>query len=206
MGNRDWVVYLIRCSDESLYCGITNNLQKRLAAHDSGKGAKYTRSRRPLELVAASSEMSKSDALKFEYRVKHLPSGKKIIELIEAKKEPAMDIKKELGKVGRQIRALTRKLEKLAAAAGKLETSKPDTAKSKALKKAPVKKPIVGTPTESSAADTVYRIINRSKKGIDTGTLMQQTGYDKKKIYNIVFKLKKLNRIKSAATGIYRSV
>ena len=77
MENRDWAVYLLRCSDGSLYCGITNNLQKRLAEHDSGKGAKYTRSRRPVELVAVSSKMSKSDALKFEYRVKQLPSGLK---------------------------------------------------------------------------------------------------------------------------------
>ena len=77
MDKRLWVVYLIRCSDESLYCGTTNNLKNRLAAHNSGKDAKYTRSRRPVELVAASSEMTKSDALKLEYRVKQVPASKK---------------------------------------------------------------------------------------------------------------------------------
>ena len=113
MGNRDWVVYLIRCADKSLYCGITNNLEKRLAEHGSGKGAKYTRSRRPVELVADSSKMSKSDALKFEYRIKQLPSGKKIIELIEDAGETETAIKKELDKVGKEIRALAKKVEKL---------------------------------------------------------------------------------------------
>ena len=72
---------MIRCSDESLYCGITNNLKNRLEAHNSGKGAKYTRFRGPVELVAASSEMTKNDALKLEYRVKQVPASKKYLEL-----------------------------------------------------------------------------------------------------------------------------
>ncbi len=80
--NNKWVVYLIRCSDESLYCGITNNLKNRLIAHNSGRGAKYTRSRRPVELVGASSAMTKSDTLKLDYRVKHVPAGSKYYELI----------------------------------------------------------------------------------------------------------------------------
>ncbi len=82
MDKKQWVVYLIRCSDESLYCGITNNLKNRLIAHNSGRGAKYTRSRRPVELVGASSAMTKSDALKLEYRVKHVPADSKYHELI----------------------------------------------------------------------------------------------------------------------------
>ena len=82
MNKNKWVVYLIRCSDESLYSGIINDLKNRLIAHNSGKGAKYTRSRRPVELVGASSAMTKSDALKLEYRIKHVPVGNKIYELI----------------------------------------------------------------------------------------------------------------------------
>ena len=82
MDKRQWLVYLLRCSDESLYCGITNNLKNRLIAHNSGKGAKYTRSRRPVVLVGASFAMTKSDALKLEYRVKHVPAGSKYYELI----------------------------------------------------------------------------------------------------------------------------
>jgi putative endonuclease len=64
-----------------LYCGITNNLKSRLASHNTGRGARYTRSRRPVELACASSEMTKSDALKLEYRVKQAPPGSKISEL-----------------------------------------------------------------------------------------------------------------------------
>ena len=82
MDKRLWAVYLVRCSDESLYCGITNNLKNRLIAHNSGKGAKYTRSRRPVELLGASFEMTKSDALKLEYRVKHVSGDSKYYELI----------------------------------------------------------------------------------------------------------------------------
>jgi len=80
--NKKWVVSLIRCFDESLYCGITNNLKNRLIAHNLGRGAKYTKSRRPIELVGASSAMTKSNALKLEYRVKHVPAGSKYYELI----------------------------------------------------------------------------------------------------------------------------
>lgn len=76
-----WRVYLLRCADDSLYCGITNNLENRLAAHNEGKGAKYTRSRAPLELVGVSRRMDKSDALKLEYRIKRMPAGEKIAAL-----------------------------------------------------------------------------------------------------------------------------
>ncbi len=81
MNKREWVVYLIQCSDDSLYCGITNNLKNRLAAHNSGRGAKYTRFRRPVTLVGVGSKMTKSEALKLEYRVKKVPAGKKKNEL-----------------------------------------------------------------------------------------------------------------------------
>jgi putative endonuclease len=81
MNNPKWVVYLVRCSDNSLYCGISNDFKSRLIEHNSGKGAKYTRSRRPVELVAISPEMTKSEALKLEYRIKQLPADKKLSEL-----------------------------------------------------------------------------------------------------------------------------
>lgn len=196
MESREWIVYLIRCSDESLYCGITNNLKKRLTEHDSGKGAKYTKSRGPVELVAASSKMSKSDALKFEYRIKQLPSGKKIIELIEGKEE-TMNIKKELYKVSKEMQTLTRNLARLIVDTDRLEKAKLKATKPKAVKKAPAKRSV------ATAADTVLGVIKRSKKGVDTATLMQKTGYDKKKVYNIVFKLKRQGKIKSEGKGLY---
>lgn len=51
MPARTYTVYLLRCADGSLYAGITNDLERRLAAHNAGKGAKYTRSRRPVALA-----------------------------------------------------------------------------------------------------------------------------------------------------------
>ena len=76
-----WVVYLVRCSDNSLYCGVTNDLDSRLAAHNAGKGAKYTKSRLPVKLVCVSHGMSKSEAFKLEYRIKRMPAQRKPIEL-----------------------------------------------------------------------------------------------------------------------------
>jgi putative endonuclease len=122
--SRRWVVYLIRCSDESLYCGITNNLKYRLAAHNSGRGAKYTRSRTPVELVGASSEMSKSDALKLEYRVKRLPAGRKNLELLMGKSEMTMRLKKDLQAVRKTLKVLVDKTESLLKVVDKLESQK----------------------------------------------------------------------------------
>ena len=79
--HKNWVVYLVRCADNSLYCGISSNLSARLREHNAGQGAKYTKSHGPVELVAASSKMTKGDALKLEYQIKQLPAHKKIIEL-----------------------------------------------------------------------------------------------------------------------------
>ena len=81
MSNKKYVVYLVRCSDNSLYCGISNDFKTRLIEHNSGKGAKYTKSRRPVELVGISPEMTKNEALKLEFRIKQLPADKKISEL-----------------------------------------------------------------------------------------------------------------------------
>jgi putative endonuclease len=67
-----WNVYLLRCSDNSLYCGITTDLRKRVRDHNAGIGSRYTRARLPVRLVWLSQEMSKSEAFKEEYRIKHL--------------------------------------------------------------------------------------------------------------------------------------
>ena len=81
MNENDWVVYLVRCADESLYCGISNDIDRRLVAHNSGKGAKYTKSRMPVEIAGVSSHMTKSEALKLERHIKQVPTKKKIAEL-----------------------------------------------------------------------------------------------------------------------------
>ena len=78
-----WTVYLLRCKDDTLYCGITNDLDHRLEMHRTGKGAKYTRGRGPLELVYTESCEDKSTALKREREIKSYSRQKKL-ELIES--------------------------------------------------------------------------------------------------------------------------
>lgn len=75
-------VYLLACRDNTLYCGYTNDLEKRLSAHNSGRGAKYTKSRLPVRLVYSEAYEDKSDALKRECAVKKLKKSQKL-KLIE---------------------------------------------------------------------------------------------------------------------------
>ena len=68
----EWSVYLIRTRLNSLYCGITNNVERRFAAHQTGKGAKYLKGKGPLTLEWSHQVGSKSLALKYEYRIKKM--------------------------------------------------------------------------------------------------------------------------------------
>ncbi len=72
-----WYLYLLRCGDGTLYCGITTDVPKRLEQHRSGRGAKYTRGRAPLELVYTEACGDHSTALKREIYIKRLPRAKK---------------------------------------------------------------------------------------------------------------------------------
>lgn len=76
--SKNWIVYILRCADKSLYTGITNNIEKRLAAHQQGKAAKYTRSRRPVELLATSKTMDRVAAMRLELKIKKMPKEKKL--------------------------------------------------------------------------------------------------------------------------------
>lgn len=68
-----WYVYLLRCSDNSLYCGITKDLDRRIYDHNNtSKSAKYTRSRRPVKLVWFEKSLTRSTAQKLEYKIKKL--------------------------------------------------------------------------------------------------------------------------------------
>ena len=73
-----WYLYILRCGDDTLYTGITNDISARLKAHASGKGAKYTRGRGPLELVYQERQESYSAALKREHQVKQLTRAQKL--------------------------------------------------------------------------------------------------------------------------------
>ncbi len=81
---KKWYVYMLQCGDSTLYCGTTDDVQRRLEVHASGKGAKYTRGRGPLKVVYSEACDSYSAALKREYAIKQLPRADKL-KLIEEK-------------------------------------------------------------------------------------------------------------------------
>ena len=75
-------VYLLRCADDSLYCGWTTDLTRRLAAHQAGTASRYTRSRLPVQLAAVVAVADRSAALREEARIKRLPRAAKL-ELVQ---------------------------------------------------------------------------------------------------------------------------
>ena len=70
--------YIVKCSDGSLYTGWTNDLDKRLKAHNSGRGAKYTKTRRPVELVYYEKFLTEQEAMSREARIKQLSRSQKL--------------------------------------------------------------------------------------------------------------------------------
>ncbi len=131
------------------------------------------------------------------------------------------NLKKNLQSVNKDLKALSKKVDRMIVTVGKLE--KPKAVKAKpvkktvaeskpvkkvAAKKAPVKKvavkkPAAKKPVILTAADTVFGFIKRYRKGVDVSTLMEKTGFNKRKIYNNVKVLKKRGKIKSVGTGVY---
>jgi len=73
-----WHLYLLRCGDGTLYCGIALDVAARLQAHREGKGARYTKGRGPLELIHTEACGTKGDALRREREVKALPRARKL--------------------------------------------------------------------------------------------------------------------------------
>lgn len=72
------VFYVLECADTSLYAGYTNNLEKRVATHNAGKGAKYTRARGPVECVYFEEFETKQEAMRAEYAFKQLQRAEKL--------------------------------------------------------------------------------------------------------------------------------
>lgn len=103
---KNWVVYLVMCADQSMYCGITKDLEKRLKNHNRGKGAKYTRARTPVTLLGTSIKMTRSEALKLEYRVKKTIPAKKLARLENSNAHMLRKVQKELYCVKRDIQRL----------------------------------------------------------------------------------------------------
>jgi putative endonuclease len=76
-GYVEWVVYMLECADKSLYTGITTNLERRLAEHAAGKGAKYTRGRGPFRLVYSETYAGRAEATRRETAIKLMDKAKK---------------------------------------------------------------------------------------------------------------------------------
>jgi len=76
-----WIVYIVRCADGTLYTGITTDLSERLATHNAGKGAKYTRTRRPVVLVWKKAARNESAARRQEAKIKKMTRAEKEIML-----------------------------------------------------------------------------------------------------------------------------
>ena len=74
----NYFVYILTCADDTLYTGITDNLEKRIAAHNSGKGARYTSGRRPVTLAHQEVRADKSAALRRELEIKKMTRDKKL--------------------------------------------------------------------------------------------------------------------------------
>jgi len=141
------------------------------------------------------------------------------------------NLKKNLQVINREIKALSIKVEKVIVAVDKLEKAKvvkakpvrkaavkkpaakakpvrkaavkKPVAKAKPVRKAAVKKPAAKKTAQLSAVDTAFGFIKRYKKGISTAALMEKTGFDQKKVYNIIYKLNSLGKIKSVGKGVY---
>ena len=131
------------------------------------------------------------------------------------------NLKKNLQSVNKDLKALSKKVDRMIVAVGKLDkpqvvkanpvkktVAKAKPVKKVAAKKAPVKKvvvkkPAAKKPVQLTAADTVFGFIKRYRKGVDVSTLMEKTGFNRRKIYNNVKVLKKRGKIKSVGTGVY---
>ena len=130
-----------------------------------------------------------------------------------------MTIQTELSAVKKKITTIKLKVDNLISAVEKSETKPTKASKAKAVKAKPVKKATKAKPAKKApkapakkkavqitATDQVLNIINGSKNGVDTATLVKETGFDQKKVRNIVFRTMKQGKIKRADKGIYVGV
>ena len=126
----------------------------------------------------------------------------------------AMNLKKDLQGVNKELMTLAKKVEKLIVAFDKLQKPKASkkpkapkkakaSKKAKPAKEAPVKKTGVQKTKMLPAHEIVFSLIKRSTKGVDTAALIGKTGYNQKKIFNVIYKLKQQGKIKSLHKGIY---
>jgi hypothetical protein len=124
------------------------------------------------------------------------------------RKEGMAILKKDLSAVRKDFKALERKMEKLLKAVEKdakiKKTARPKATKVRAVKQAKAKKTVAAKKSpQMTATDQILRIVKRSRKGVDVPTLKSKTGFDDKKVRNIVFRASKEGKIKKSGRGIY---
>jgi hypothetical protein len=121
-----------------------------------------------------------------------------------------MTIKTDLTAMKKNFTAIGKKFDTLLKAVEKSETKVTKVSRPKAVKATPAKKtpkaPVKKKAVKATATDQVLNIINRSKKGVDTATLIKKTGFDLKKVRNIISRISKQGKIKRADRGIYVGV
>lgn len=84
MCNKEHYVYILLTERNTLYCGYTDNVEKRFQQHQEGKGAKYTKANKPVKIVYKKAFETKTEAMKEEYRIKHKLTRKQKLELINS--------------------------------------------------------------------------------------------------------------------------
>lgn len=112
------------------------------------------------------------------------------------------NFKKDLKAVSKALFNLAQKIEKMQKEVD-THVQPAKKPKVKAAKKTPAKKVIVRKTAPATAADKIFAIIQKSKKGINTEALMKKTGYERKSIFNVIYKLTKQGKIKTVAKGVY---
>jgi pantothenate kinase len=117
-----------------------------------------------------------------------------------------MTIAKDLQAVSKELMKLVKQIEKLAAALGKAEKPKANSVKPKTKARAVITKKAPVKAVKKTDTDKVLEIINRSKKGVDTATLMKKTGFDQKKVRNMLNRTYKQGKITRVEKGIYVGV
>lgn len=115
-------------------------------------------------------------------------------------------LKKDLQSVLKGLKTLADKTEKLAKKLEALETTQPAKKSRTGVGRRGVKKAAAGTAKKATAIDTLFGIIKKSRKGIDTASLKEKTGFDGRKIRDLIYRLKKQGRIKSVGRGVYLAV
>ncbi len=99
MPDNDWHIYILQCADNTLYTGVATDVSARLATHNAGKGAKYTRGRLPVALLYQESAENRSAALKREHAIKKMRAGdKRQLIATQAQNKPALPARRRAQK------------------------------------------------------------------------------------------------------------